>query len=298
MIKLGMFTSAVALLLSSHCLGQVISSNPDGGSLVPGPGDLDGSATAGAWLIDEEIHFDIEVEAVTLPLTGAHIHQGAAGINGAAVLDLSAFIDGSSVRGTAAIAPALAADILADPAGYYLVIRNDDFPAGALRDQFELQPTTLLGAELRAENEVPPLPPGPNGTAQLLVGQFTISYDMTAEGIEMPPTGHHVHEGAAGVNGPVLVAFDPLAWSGDINAASARGIVLAEPAIIQDILADPAGHYINVHTDTFPAGAIRGQLFMGQTAGSIGVAVNATWVLLLMTLALALTGLAAARARI
>ena len=34
----------------------------------------------------------------------------------------------------------------------------------------------------------------------------------------------------------------------------------ADAAHGDDVLADPGGHYVNVHTADFPAGAIRGQL--------------------------------------
>lgn len=297
MTNLKILLGAFALLCSTLCLGQFIITTADGGSLVPGPGDADGVALAGAWILDGEIHFAILVEDVVLPLTGVHIQQGAEGVNGSAVLNLSAYIDGDAFSGTAAIDPTLATDILANPAGFYLVIRNDDFPAGAVRGQFQAQSTSPLSAVLLAENEVPPLPPGPNGVSELQLGGFIIAHDDSAEALEIPPTGHHIHAGPAGVNGQAMVFFDSDAWSGDATAASARGIAIAEPQLVLDILADPAAYYINVHTETFPAGAIRGQLGGEVTATSIAVPINASWALALIILALASFGLISVRER-
>lgn len=76
----------------------------------------------------------------------------------------------------------------------------------------------------------------------------------------------HIHEGAAGSNGPVVAA---LAWpqngqAGDCISESTEGkFPTKEAGIVQRILKNPQNFYINVHNTEFPAGAIRGQL--GET---------------------------------
>ena len=39
-----------------------------------------------------------------------------------------------------------------------------------------------------------------------------------------------------------------------------EGCVPAAPALLEQIAANPAGYYVNLHNARFPAGAIRGQL--------------------------------------
>jgi CHRD domain len=113
------------------------------------------------------------------------------------------------------------------------------------------QSTTLSGAA-----EVPgPGDPDGSGSAslQLNPGQGEICYDLAVENIA-PATAAHIHVGAVGVAGPVVVPLaPPTSGSSSACAAVARDLVLA-------ILKNPAGYYVNVHNAEFPAGAVRGQL--------------------------------------
>lgn len=78
-------------------------------------------------------------------------------------------------------------------------------------------------------------------------------------------TGLHIHKGAEGAAGAVVVnsglrgPVDGTAGAQtlfyQVPIASAEGI-----ATLKDILADPSGYYVNLHTETNPTGVIRGQL--------------------------------------
>lgn len=65
----------------------------------------------------------------------------------------------------------------------------------------------------------------------------------------------HIHKGAAGASGPPVVPMK----APDASGKSA-GCATADAAVVKDILANPAGYYVNVHNAEFPGGAIRGQL--------------------------------------
>lgn len=76
----------------------------------------------------------------------------------------------------------------------------------------------------------------------------------------------HIHRGGAAVNGPVVV---------DFKLGAAANTVANQPAtlttqfevteadavkVLEEIIANPAGFYVNVHTQSNPGGHIRGQL--------------------------------------
>ena len=74
---------------------------------------------------------------------------------------------------------------------------------------------------------------------------------------------------AAGVAGPIVVTL-PTPGADGIADGCVSGL---DSAILQEILDNPGGYYVNVHNGEFPDGAIRGQLtpppitlFAGMTA--------------------------------
>lgn len=75
------------------------------------------------------VDWDFMVANITLPLTGAHIHQAVAGTNGAIVVDFSAQLSGTGLGD-----PDLA-NVIANPQGFYVNLHNEDFLGGAIRGQ-------------------------------------------------------------------------------------------------------------------------------------------------------------------
>ena len=72
------------------------------------------------------------------------------------------------------------------------------------------------------------------------------------------PMAAHIHRGARGVNGPIVI---PLRAPTAGSPGAAAGCVRAPSAVLSDISAHPLRYYANVHTMAFPGGAVRGQLF-------------------------------------
>jgi hypothetical protein len=84
---------------------------------------------------------------------------------------------------------------------------------------------------------------------RLNVGRGRVCWDISFADIDAPFAAH-IHVGAAGVNGPVVVPLNP----------NTPGCNEADPELIQAIIDFPANYYVNVHNTPFPGGAIRGQL--------------------------------------
>ena len=86
----------------------------------------------------------------------------------------------------------------------------------------------------------------------------TACWDLTAENID-PVTVSHIHEGAEGADGPVVVDLDLDGFEGSSDGCT-EGV---EAATLQAIIDSPADYYVNLHNEAFPGGAIRGQLAAG-----------------------------------
>ncbi len=106
-------------------------------------------------------------------------------------------------------------------------------------------------ATLSGAKEVPANASTSSGTTVVNVDPATntITWSTTTSIPLSSVTGHHIHQGVAGVNGPVVVNFAS-AYSGSVVNAT----------IAPQILSNPAGFYVNLHTAAFPGGEIRGQL--------------------------------------
>jgi hypothetical protein len=110
--------------------------------------------------------------------------------------------------------------------------------------------------------------PNAKGAAVLLtVDERTLCYGFTLKGADTP-TVVHIHKGKRGENGPPVITFaNPPKNAAGAPAgspgASSGCKALTDPAEIQALARvrrNPGGYYINIHTQSFPNGAVRGQL--------------------------------------
>ena len=139
------------------------------------------------------------------------------------------------------------------------------------------QEVTGLDASLSGSAVVP----GPNGgdpdgsgTAHVVLvpSESKICYSLVASDIA-PATAAHIHREAAGINGPIVLELLPPpptegTSSEEIPRTSSECIVV-DPALLDALLANPDGYYVDVHNDEFPNGAIRDQLAETTESGEI-----------------------------
>jgi len=146
---------------------------------------------------------------------------------------------------------------------------------------------TVYTVQLSAANEVPPITneeSSARGTAVITIRPErdgsgtvtggTIDFNVSLNGMQSTTvlTAAHIHPGAAGVNGGVLVGTGLTSQDNvpitngnatfsklNVAAAGQNGQTTAAQNI-QAILANPSGFYFNVHTAANGSGVMRGQL--------------------------------------
>jgi hypothetical protein len=111
---------------------------------------------------------------------------------------------------------------------------------------------TDVKVSLSGGNEVPPVTTSATGEGTITVADDgAVSGSVTTKGVQ--GTAAHIHMGAAGKNGPVIVPFTK---EGDTYKAAAGAKLNPD-----QMKAFKAGElYFNVHSAAHPGGEIRGQL--------------------------------------
>jgi CHRD domain len=158
--------------------------------------------------------------------------------------------------------------------GFLASACGDDSPSSP-----SSQPKPTFSAELRASNENPPITDAEaTGT-----GNATVTFDLTRDAAGnvtaasatfvvnlsgFPPGTPiriaHIHTGAAGVNGAIVV--DTTLTPGEnVTLANGSGSFTktnpsADAAVVQSIINNPSAFYFNAHSVLHPGGVVRGQL--------------------------------------
>ena len=127
-------------------------------------------------------------------------------------------------------------------------------------------------ASLAGDWEVPgPGDPDGTGSARITLneGRGQVCWDLNVADITLPASAAHIHDGVVGEAGPVVVTLSSPGANG--KASGCRSGVA--PALIEDITENQQNYYVNVHTSDFPAGAVRGQLWVPGQAKHVQDAV-------------------------
>jgi hypothetical protein len=114
--------------------------------------------------------------------------------------------------------------------------------------------TKTFTVSMTGKAETPKGDPDGKGTAKITLNTSTgrVCFNLSWSRIGTPVAAH-IHKGKKGVAGPVVIPF----FGG---AAKHTGCVKASKSLVSKIVKSPASYYVNVHTQAFPAGALRAQL--------------------------------------
>jgi hypothetical protein len=132
-----------------------------------------------------------------------------------------------------------------------------------------------FSASLSGKEEVPPTESSASGWAKFVtdVNGTQVSYWVNITGLNQI-TGAHIHNGSAGQNGDIVVTLSQQesAEGGDNVTLSLKGNITKdglegplegkELSELVSLMSD-GNVYVNVHTDEFKNGAIRGQIASG-----------------------------------
>jgi hypothetical protein len=227
-----------------------------GANEAPAVGDPDGFGLGGFRIEGTSIAFTLMVKNVTSP-SAAHIHRGAVGTSGPPVISFASVFSTNIATGTVTASVSLIEEIRHEPWNFYADVHNSEFPNGAIRGQLGFGAFAVTtGAQ------VVPGPGDPDGFGMAVFrccsripAHFGIfmSYHALVQNIS-PPNASHVHRGAPGASGPVVI---PMANSySDDTAAAAVDIT----GVLDAFTTNATDLYFDVHNSEFGEGAIRGQL--------------------------------------
>jgi Cu/Zn superoxide dismutase len=240
--------------------------------------DSDGEGEAELTARRGQVRYDVEWEDLSSGVVAGHIHCAPAGSNGPVGVTLvhEPMDADDRVRGTFTGPDAGTQcpwtdleDVLAaiSSGEAYVNIHTEDFPAGEVRGQLRIDDLEFeFGLHPEQEVQTPAVVSDGDGEADLSLRRSGVRYDVEWEDLTSAVVAGHIHCAPAGSNGGVGVTLvhEPLGADDRVrdtftgpDAGNACGWL-----DLGDVLgAMAAGNaYVNIHTEDFPAGEIRGQV--------------------------------------
>ena len=95
------------------------------------------------------------------------------------------------------------------------------------------------------------------GSASVTFDGTRLCWGITVANISRP-VGAHIHKARRGKDGSIVV---PLEQPTDGDPGASSGCTTVSAALARAIRRSPGNYYVNVHSDEFGGGAVRGQLF-------------------------------------
>ncbi|MEL7387596.1 MAG: CHRD domain-containing protein [Pseudomonadota bacterium] len=214
------------------------------------------SAATAVVEIDEDLPaFSVSVDVSGLTdVTGVHVHDGDLGMNGGVAFPLTDAGNGMYMLEETDISPSALAALTNGE--WYLNVHTTANPNGEVRGQIVPDTTAVVTFPISAMQSVPSVDSMAFGSGYALFDTTDNSVSLIAVTSITNATMAHIHSGFAGETGGVVVAL--------MQDASNQGVWMTDGNIMLDnatatqLLA--GGHYVNIHTEAYPNGEIRGQI--------------------------------------
>jgi Cu/Zn superoxide dismutase len=200
------------------------------------------------------LNWQLSFGSLTGDAIAAHIHIADRGTAGPVVVPLCSPCT-SGATGTANVNATVLEAIQNDRA--YVNVHTKTNPAGEVRGQ--VSPAATVKTSMRASQERPK----PKGSVRRARGAFTVTitkqgssavlvWQLTFSRLTGKAFAAHIHSGARGKPGPVIVPLCAPCRTG------ARGRATVNASVLKALQSGRT--YVNVHTAKNPAGEIRGQV--------------------------------------
>lgn len=207
-----------------------------------------------------QVNYTVVVDGLSGAITGAHLHNAPAGMNGDVIVNLTDDVDGNLISGSfnpqdfPGLLEAMEMDEI------YINVHTAANASGEIRGQLTLERRISQDAVLNTAQEIP-MPTGADGNglawASLNYTMDTLFYKVQVEGLTGAITGAHFHNAPFGSNGDVVYNLTPNV-DGNIIAGFIAGAELTQDNINLFL---SGAMYLNIHTDMNAAGEIRGQVY-------------------------------------
>lgn len=244
------------------------------------PNGSTATGVATARLGPEGLHLSVSAAGLSGAITAAHIHNAQAGVAGGVVRDLGPDFAGTTNANLvwkpsdpSPLSPALVTDLL--KGNLYVNLHTAAAPGGEIRGQLRISGGSGFGGFFNESQEVPATGSTALGVLSSSLQDQGLTFRATVTGLTGAIAAAHFHNGAAGVNGPVVRTI-----TGEFVGTTAHGVW--KPSDGQALSAALIGQlvqgsiYTNAHTVLFPGGEIRAQLGI-RTVSDVADGVRNGW---------------------
>lgn len=225
---------------------------------APAPAGRSETGTATLTLYaDNSFKYDVKINNLKSgdAIVAGHLHYGDPVTSGPIILPLNPTFVYGSASGTVMIPRSTLVDSIKNGT-VYINFHSTQVPTGLIRGQLDKTIDFATDVAMIGANENPPVTTTATGTAYLrLTTDKTLYSKVVVQNLEAGDTftASHVHKGAVGVNGSIIIN---LALS--LPDFGITKINILDDPTIASLKNDAV--YVNAHTVNHPSGIIRGQI--------------------------------------